>query len=197
MSESSQETLLSIMVEPPETDSDEFEIEERLDKAIYESSKIDIIDHIDHEDFKYVWLNSKEDIQVNSIKRQAIFAEQVLDKITEMYDFSFPTTITLETQYDLDDFYEFLEFLEYDNIRFLSYVWKILNPENFLKLDIKVFCETNSKNIIKEVEEQLDIHPQSKLITIFLSSFYKEKFIDWFIKKTKRNLINIQIEMIT
>lgn len=197
MSERSQETLLSIMAEPPETDSDEFEIEERLDKAIYESSKIDIIDHIRHEDFKYVWLNSKEDIQITSIKQQAIFAEQVLDKITEMYDFTFPTKISLESQYDLDDFYEFLEFLEYNNIKFLSYVWKILNPENFLKLDIKGFCKTNSKKIIKEVEEQLDIHPQSKLITIFLSSFYKDAFIDWFIKETKSNLINIQVEIIT
>lgn len=197
MSEKSQEVLLSVMVEPPETDSDEFEIERRFDRAIYESSKVDIKDHIGHDDFKYVWLNSRGDIQFTSVKDQAIFSEQTLDKISEVYDFVFAVNITLETQYEIDDFYKFLEFVEYDNIKFLSYVWKILNPKNLLKLDIKKFCKTNADKIIKEVEEQLDIHPQSKLIESFLSSFYRDAFINWFIKNTKKNLIDIQVEIIT
>jgi hypothetical protein len=196
MSERSQETLLSIMVEPPGTDADEFEIEQRFNKAIYESSKIDIIDHIGHEDFKYVWLNSKDDIQFASINNQRIFAEQVLDKINEVYDFTFPIKISLETQYEIDDFYEFLEFLEYKNFMFLSYVWKILNPDDFLKLDIKNFCNVSTKKIIKEVGEQLDVHPQPQLIKTFLTSLYKEAFINWFVNNTKKNLINIQVEMI-
>lgn len=197
MSEKSQEVLLSVMIEPPEMDADEFEIEQRFNKAIYESSKIDIRDHIGHDDFKYVWLNSKGDIQFTSIKYQAIFSEQMLDQISEVYDFTFAVNITLETQYEIDDFYQFLEFLEYDNIRFLSYVWRILKPEKLLNLDIEKFCKTNSNKIIKEVEEQLDIHPQPELITSFLSSFYREGFINWFIKNTKKNLIDIQVEIIT
>jgi len=197
MSERSQEELLSVMVEPPGTDADEFEIEQRFDKAIYESSKIDVIDHVGHEDFKYVWLNSKDDIQFTSIKRQAIFAEQILDKIVEVYDFRFPVNISLENQYEIDDFYEFLEFLEYNNTIFLSYVWKILKPGNLLKLDVEKYCEKNPKKIIGEVEEQVDVHPQPDLIKTFLTSCYKEAFINWFIQKTKRNLFNIQVEIIT
>jgi len=197
MSEKSQEVLLSVMVEPPETDSDEFEIERRFTRAIYESSKVDIIDHVGHDDFKYVWLNSRGDIQFTSIKDQAIFSEQILEKISEVYDFVFSANITLDTKYEIDEFYQFLEFIEYDNIKFLSYVWKILNPQDFLKLNIEKFCKTNSNKIIKEVEEQLDIHPQTKLITSFLSSFYKDAFINWFTKNTKKNLIDIQVGIIT
>ena len=149
MSEKSQEVLLSVMVEPPETDSDEFEIERRFTRAIYESSKVDIIDHVGHDDFKYVWLNSRGDIQFTSIKDQAIFSEQILEKISEVYDFVFSANITLDTKYEIDEFYQFLEFIEYDNIKFLSYVWKILNPQDFLKLNIEKFCKTNSNKIIK------------------------------------------------
>ena len=197
MSEKSQEILLSIMTEPPGMDADEFEIEDRLTKAIYESSKIDAQDHIGHDDFKYVWLLSKDDIQFDSIKRQAIFSEQILDKISEVYDFEFPINITLETQYEIENFYQFLEFLEYDNIKFLSYVWKFLTKKSVLNLDIEKFCRANADKIIKEVNEQLEIHPQPELITTFLKTLYKEKFIDWFMKNTNREKVSIQVEILT
>lgn len=197
MSEKSQEVLLSVMVEPPETDADEFEIEQRFDKAIYESSKIDIRDHIGHEDFKYVWLTTQNDIKFNTIKRQSIFSKQILDQIGKVYDFTFAITITLETQYEINEFYEFMEFVEFDNIIFLTYVWKILNPKSLLDLNLESYCKTNANKIIKEVEEQLDVHPQSKLIAAFLSGFYKDAFIEWFIKNTKQNLIGIQVGILT
>jgi hypothetical protein len=197
MSEKSQEVLLSVMVEPPEMDADEFEIEQRFDKAIYESSKVDIREHIGHEDFKYVWLVSRNDIKFNSIKRQIIFSEQILDKISEVYDFTFSATITTETQYEVDEFYQFLEFVEFNNVSFLTYVWKFLNTESILNLDIEKYCKANANKIIKEVEEQVDVHPQPKLITAFLSSFYKEAFISWFIKNTKQSLVDIQVGMFT
>ena len=197
MSEKSQEVLLSTMVEPPETDADEFEIEKRFDKAIYESSKVDIRDHIGHKDFRYVWFVSRDDVIKNSIKRQAIFAEQILDKISEVYDFTFFKKPTLESQYELDNFYNFLEFIEFNNTMFLSFVWKIIQPKGILNLDLEQYCKTNAMKIIREVEEQLDVHPQPKLINAFLSSLYKEAFIDWLIKNTKQNLIEIQVKILT
>ncbi|MFW9871785.1 MAG: hypothetical protein ACFFG0_01700 [Candidatus Thorarchaeota archaeon] len=197
MSEKSQEILLSNMVEPPETDSDEFEIEQRFDKAIYESSKTDLIDHIGNDDFSYVWFVSKDDVIKNSIKRQVIFAEQIMDKINEVYDFTFSEKPSLESNYDLDNFYSFLEFIEFRNTNFLSYVWKIINPKNLMNLDIETYCKNNAFKIINEVEEQLDVHPQPKLISSFLSSLYKDAFIEWFIKNTKRSLIDIQVKILT
>lgn len=197
MSEKSQEILLSTMVEPPETDADEEEIEQRFDKAIYESSKVDISDHINHSDFKYVWLVSRDDIKFQPIKRQTVFAEQTLDKISEAYDFAFPQKIELTTKYDLLEFYKFLEFIEYDNILFLSYVWKILNPKSLLDLNLEKYCNDNAMKIIKEVEEQVDVHPQSKLISTFLLSFYKDAFIKWFIKNTKQSIVDIQVKILS
>ena len=195
MSEQAMETFISNLVEPPEFDADEEQLERNYEKASYESSKIEIIDAVGSDDFKDVWLTLKKDIQFETIKLQRIFSEQILDKIFEIYDFSFPETISLETEYELDDFYQFLQFFEYDNIYFLIYVWSFLEPKNLMHLDIEKFCKSNSNKIIKEIGEQLDLHPQPKLIDLFLRSFYKEKMIEWFIKNSNQNNIDITVNI--
>lgn len=197
MSERSLEVFISNIVEPPEMDADEEQLERNFENAYYESSKVEIIDALSAQDFKYIWLTLSPDIKNSSIKLQKIFSEQIIDKIIEVYDFTFPTSISLETQYDLDEFYSFLEFLEYNNINFLSRIWKYLGILNLVKIDIDEVCEKNKHKIIKEIDEQTDIHPENKLITTFLRSYYQEKMITWFIKNVKTNMINITIEIIS
>lgn len=197
MSEKSTEIFISHMIEPPELDSDEDELEGNYNLAVYESSKYEIISDCGKEQFKYTWLTLKDDVKNTSIKRQRIFAEQMLDKISEIYDFIFSETITLDIQSELNDFYDFLEFLEYDNSRFLSYVWKFLNPKNIIKLDVEKYCNNNNKNkIIKEINEQLEMNQQSTLIILFLKSFYKDNLIEWFIKNSNQNFNDIIVKLI-
>jgi len=195
MSEKSTEIFISHIIEPPELDSDEDELEGNYNLAIYESSKYEIISDCGKEQFKYTWLILKDDIKNTSIKRQRIFAEQMLDKIFEIYDFTFSETITLDIQSELNDFYDFLEFLEYDNSSFLSYVWKFLNLKNIVKLDIEVYCNNNKNKIIKEINEQLEMRQQSNLTILFLKSFYKDNLIKWFIKNSKQNFNDIIVKI--
>jgi len=145
----------------------------------------------------YVWLTSKEDIQYKSVTEQAIFVEQILDKIEEVYDFTFSEKITFENKYEIQNFYKFLEFLEFNNTAFISFVWQILNPKDFFNMDIKKYCNDNSDKILKEVEEQIQVHPQPELITKFLRGFYREGFIEWFAKHTIRKKVEIQIKIIS
>jgi hypothetical protein len=190
------ETLISYLVEPPEMDADEQTLEMRARVGFYESSKIDIIDSINQSTFKETWLVLKDDIQNESIKLQRIFVEQTLDKIFEIYDFSFPEKLDLNTIYDLNEFYKFLEFLEYTNTLFLSSVWKFLNTNTLLEIDIEKYCDRNADKIIRETEEQLQIHPQTGMITIFLRTYYKEQFIKWFIKNSEKSKIEITINIL-
>ena len=194
MSEKSQEMLLNTLVEPPGFDADEEEIEMRYKNAFYQSSKIDIQDHLNTNDFKDIWLILRSDIQNETIKLQRIFSEQTLDKIFEIYDYSFPDKISLDTQLEIDDFYRFLEFLEYNNENFIACVWRFLNPVNLMRFDIEGFCKKNSNEVICEIEEQLEVHPQSKMIKIFIRTYYKDKMIDWFVNRTNRYKINITIK---
>jgi len=196
MSERSMETFISHLVEPPEFDADEEQLEKNFDKAYYESSKIEILDSVGKDNFKYDWLTLKVDIQSKSIKRQQIFANQYLDKMFEIYDFQFPEKISLNTQYELNNFYLFMEFFEYDNANFISFVWRFLGPKNLLQIDIKKFCERNDNKILRETEEQTEIHPQPKLIALFLRTYYKEKFIEWFIRNSESAKVEITVSLL-
>jgi len=195
MSEKSQEMLLYTIIEPPEYDGDSEALEQRYKDAFYQSSKIDIQDQLNTSDFKDTWLILRSDIQNKTINLQRIFSEQTLDKIFEIYDFSFSSKISLDTQYEINDFYEFLEFLEYNNENFISYVWTLLKPVNLMRFDVEGFCKQNADKVIREIEEQLDVHPQPQLINSFLRTYYKEKIIEWFIDRTNRYKINITIKI--
>lgn len=196
MSERSIEVFISHLVEPPEFDADEEQLEKNFVTAFYESSKIEILDTIGDAEFKFVWLTLKEDVQHTTIKLQRIFSEQTLDKISDVYDFTFSEKISLETQYELDDFYNFLEFFEFKNAKFLTFVWSYLGPKNLVEIDIEKYCKSNSDKIIKEIDEQLEIHPQSKLIALFLRTYYKEKIIDWIIKNSEQLKIEITVSIL-
>lgn len=195
MTEGSEENFISYVDEPPEFDADEYQIEKRFAHGIYELSKSEIINSCGSHLFRNIWLNLQKDIKPTSIDRQRIFAQQMLDKIYEIYDFSFSDNITLDLQHELNEFYHFLEFIEYKNHHFLVYIWTFLNPKDFIHLDIKKYCQTNEKKIIKEIDEQLEIHPQSNLITLFLEGYYKEKLIEWFIKNSKQHTTEIAISL--
>jgi hypothetical protein len=195
MSEKSQEVLLYNLVEPPEFDADEEELEKRYQKAFYESSKIDIHDQMNTEDFEATWQVLRSDIENESLNLQRIFSEQTLDKISEIYDFVFPINIDFDSQYKINDFYDFLEFLEYKNENFLASVWRFLKPHNLVRFDIEGFCKSNSMKVIREIDEQLQIHPQTEMIDLFLRTYYKEKIIEWFINRTERKKVDITVQI--
>ena len=193
MSDKSNELLLGGVEILPETDGDTAEIELTNEKAIYESTKQDMIDAVGTDEFRYVYLAQLEDIQKQTIKLQRIFIEQMLIKIAEIYDFEFPVKITLDTIYDIQKGYSFIEFLEYKNYMFLSYVWKFLKSD-IVHLDIEKYCNSNVDKIIKEIEEQTESHPQEELISFFLRTYYKEKVIQWFINQSIKFRVEITIE---
>ena len=64
-----------------------------------------------------------------------------------------------------------------------------------MKIDIWKYCKANGMKIIKEVEEQLETHPQTELITTFLRTYYKEKFIEWFAANTEQSKVDISLEI--
>lgn len=199
MSDRSQ-LMYAHSIEPPETNDWDVgsteNIENRIDEAIYRSSAVDILDELGTSEFKSTWLILSKDIKTRSLKEQREFIRQISDKIFEIYDYEFPIKIDLDTEYDLNNFYDFLQFLEYDNIDFINKVWKLLGPKNLINFDIEKFCNENEQKIINEIEEQVNIYKQSKLIFIFLRTYYKEKMIEWFIKHTKKNKLEITINLL-
>jgi len=177
----------------PESDEYNFELEGRIARAQYLYAKEDIFDNLGEEEFKDLYMIGMEIIRNKTIKVQRKFSEQILDKISEVYDFEFPVKLELNTKYQLEEFYKFIEFLEFNSERFLSYVWKFLDND-IMKIDIDSYCITNADKVISEIEEQLESHPQNEIITIFLRTYSKDKIIEWFGRMSKRFKIFIAIE---
>lgn len=185
--------LGAIDVPPEEADNDTEALESHEERAEYLYAAEDIINNIGESDFKEIYKVSIDVLRKQSFRRQQKTVEQIIDKIETIYDFRFPEKVELNTIYQLNRFYEFIEFLEYDSSVFLSYVWRFIK-KNIVKINIKEYCEINKDKIIKEVEEQLESHPQNEIITIFLRTYYKDKFIDWFSRGSEKFKVNISIE---
>ena len=194
MSERSNKAFIEAMVQYPEMDDDERTIEFEND-AIYQSSSIDLQDNLGNPNFKYIYSVLIKDILTSTFDNQRIFCQKMLERIEEIYDYSFPNTPELDSNMDINVCLDFIKFIEYDNIIFLSFVWQHLNT-NLFDIDIKTYCNQNQDKIIKEVEEQLESHEQNELISIFLRTYYKLKFIEWFIRETERSKISILLEII-
>jgi len=194
MSERSNKAFIEGMVHYPEMDDDE-RMDEYEDDAIYRSSSIDLQDTLGNPDFKFVYPILIKDVLEASFNDQKIFCRKMLDKIEEVYDYTFPVTPELTNSLEITNCLDFIKFLEYDNIIFLSFVWQYLNVD-LLKTDIKSYCESNKMKIIQEVEEQLESHEQNELISVFLRTYYKDKFIEWFIRESDRSKTQILLEIL-
>lgn len=174
-------------------DSEEMDNEEVI--GIFNFARISIEDALGTYDFKNTYINLIPDIKDKPFKLRRIFCQKMLDKIFELYDFQFPTTQDVSTNGDIARVLDFIQFLEYDNVLFLSLVWEMLKVD-IMEVDIETMCKRKENIIINEVEEQSETHHQSELILIFLRTYYKEKFIEWFIRESKRSKVFIKLEIL-
>ena len=191
MSEKTQKALLGGFLEVPEYDESE-DLDDVQDEAIFISSSMEIEEEIGLDDFEITYLEFIPDITQQPLRNKIRFCHRMLDRIIEVRDFSFPVFVEFLTENDISEFLKFIEFVEYDNAAFLSHVWQFLDM-NPLKIDIEKFCEENVERIIKETEEQIQLHPQNGNINTFLRTYDKEGYTKWFTKSTQRNKVAIVI----
>ena len=177
----------------------EMEDQEDLDKTeelgVYNFARVNIEDNVGRTEFKNTYLNFKPEINAQPFELKRIFCQKMLEKIFEQYDFQFPEKVDITSDDAIDKVLEFIEFLEYDNIMFLSFVWEMLKVD-IMKVDIETICNSKQNIIINEVEEQLETHDQAELISLFLRTYYKENFIKWFIRQSERSKAFIKLEIL-
>ena len=178
----------------PEMDDQE-EIDKSEDLGVYNYARINIQDDVGNPQFKDTYLNLIPDIKAQSFERRRIFCQKMLDKIFDVYDFQFSERFEITSDVAIDEVLDFIQFLEYDNILFLSLVWEMLKVD-IMETNIDAMCKSRQNIIIKEVEEQLETHDQGELISLFLRTYYKEKFIEWFIRESERSKTLIKLEIL-
>ena len=146
---------------------------------------LELVDAIDKLEFKSLYLNSINNIKAETVPAQRDFCQKFLIKVKELYDFEFLPHPELENQIDMNNVYDLLEFLNFGCIPFLGDVWRFLKVD-LRKIDVISFCTQNEDKVISEIEDQIQSHDYSELISIFLRTYNKESMVSWFARMTQR-----------
>ena len=185
----SLKVLLGNSIEEPEVDYDDAMVASETGHPVEESALrqfyfVTVTDNMGKDDFKNNYLSVITIIKRFTTKEQQELAFSIIQKLPEKYDFEFSINFEYNNQDDINELYNFLEFVEFDNEKFIVNVWKLLKP-NADRLKIENFCNINKSKILDEIEEQLESHYHSRLITDFLRTYNKENLIKWFCEKSK------------
>lgn len=197
----SLKVLCGNSIEEPELEYDDAQVASDTGFPVQEEASREydfttITDNMNQPDFKENYLEAMKQIRKLSLQKQQILAFAIIQKMPVKYDFQF--SITFDPFYSLEDVYElyrFIEFVEYDHEKFITNVWKLLNPDTN-SFQVEKFCEHNIPKIISEIEEQLETHEYSELITDFLRTYNKDKLIEWFCEKSKNLRTSILITLL-
>lgn len=169
----------------------EVEIENEND-AFFKSHCIDIKEAIGKENFKEIYTNLIGGIKERSFEDQAVFCNVILERIYDVYNFEFPENIDLTTWETINNIYSFLEFLEYDHIKYFASLWKDINVD-LRKIDIRKYSNLHKENILLKIDNLIDTYINTEQIIIFLRTYYET--IDWFIIKTIQSKMMIVLEI--
>ena len=179
---------------------DTIELEEQDDYDVTEEASIDydcseVLKSFGTDNFKEVYQVLIPSIKNYPFEKQVNLCRELIDKITEIYDFEFPTNVSLDNNENINEIYDLIEFLSFDYIDYLGTIWKILDVD-LRKVDLDKYCDENSNSIMEVVEYELDSHKFSRLIAIFLRTYYKTGMIDFIRNSTKKSKMEILLNIL-
>ena len=168
-----------------------YEVEEDQDQDLAEKASIkydmmSVLNSLGNEDFKSVYIALMPHIMEQPLDIQRQFCFEFLDKIEEVNNYTFPVNLDFVSEYSVSDFYNFLEFLEFDYINFLAGVWKLL-PVNLKAIDIASYCNSESELVISKVDQVVQSEVFPKLVSLFLRTYTKEYLIKFIVEKTDKD----------
>ena len=177
-----------------------YEVEEDEDRDVVEQASLtydmmNVVNSLGTDDFKNIYLCLMPHIYEKSIDIQRSFCYELLNKVEEVYGYTFPINLDFNSDYSLSDFYKFLEFLEFDYMDFLGKLWKLLPTNNLKTINIASTCELNSSLIISKVDEVVKNNIFPKLVSLFLRTYMKEDLISFIIEKTTKDRMLIYLRM--
>ena len=193
MDDKANEILFGMVDSPPEMDNYPEEQERRQAWAIYESSTVAILEEMNKVDFSNTYNVLKTDIRSVSYKLQKIFIDKYMDQMVEVYDYEFPSKLVYSADDQIHLMFKFIEFVEFDNVTFLKYVWQY--QDDILSVDIRKYVQENSETVLNEITHQANL-----LVTLtentseFLRTYNKEGILEWFINRSQRSKYEIFAE---
>jgi hypothetical protein len=159
-----------------ELESEEGDEVDLIRRASNKYDFIQLVNSIGTLDFKSIY----ENIMNNeySIEERYNLAVEILDKIQDVYGIELTLSNT-PSLHEIVSVFKFIKFLEYDYISFIADIWKF----------------TNADQIMKVVDEQIETHFLSEIISNFLRTYNKEDMIRLFIELTEKSKMRVVLKI--
>jgi hypothetical protein len=147
--------------------------DELITDAEINADFVDLVDHVGKEEFKEIFLNLYDELILIDIENQRYLCEQLLNKISEIYEFEFTPLITFDDETDIKIFFKFISFLEFDYIDFFAKVISGLELD-ILKKDVNLFLTMNWNTISNLLVTISEKEINSELISNFFRTYNRE-----------------------
>jgi hypothetical protein len=147
---------------------------------------VDIVDHLGTEDFQFLYLNLYTEIRTIPEEKQKELCTQLMDEFSKIYSFEFTPILTFDSSEDVEHFLKFIEFIEFDNIEFLSKLISGLNYD-LLRKNTELFIESNWIQIEQKINNLTENGKNLELISNFFRTNNKNGIIDFLRTRLERN----------
>lgn len=191
MSEENIKTLIKQAT--PTLELEEDDDIDLIDKAGKEYDNNHLLDSIGKENFNEIYSNCFIYIKQYTLEEKLELGRQIIQRVQEIYNFTFIDLIDCTSESDFDKVLQFLEWLEYDNVEFFTDL--LIN----LNIDFKTkFVKEFFLNIWNKIE--IFIFEKYKYNNYFQRKFLqennKENIIDFCFKNMQKNKTLIIEEII-
>jgi len=169
-----EKILIGESIPLEEVDDEESNLNDMIPVAELNADLTTIINYFGTEEFKGLYLNLYNEIRSFELEKQRELCEKLIIKISENYNFEFFPQLTFDNKNDTEEFFKFIEFLEYDYIDFLSEIISGLDLE-LLKKDINEFLTLNWNQLVLKINS----YQKNEIISKFLRTNNKEGLYDF------------------
>jgi len=165
----------SIPLMETDEEQDDFYLDQKILSAEIDADFESLIENFGTENFKILFLNLYNEILSLDLKKQRELCEKLNTKISEKEDFEFFPPLDFNNYLEVKNFLDFLQFINFNYINFLSLIISGLDFD-LLRKDLNKFFSFNWKIIFSRIETYVD---ENELITFFLRTNNKENLFDF------------------
>lgn len=181
-----EEILIGRSIPLDEVDDDESNLDDLIPIAEIDADFSDIINHIGTEEFKFIFLNLFDEIMNLSFEKKRELCQKLTDKVFEVYNFEFSPLLSFDEEKDIDVFFKFIEFLEYDYLDIIAEIISGLDID-LLKKDTNKFLKQNIYKIYNNINKLISNKNINVLISIFLRTNNKEELLSFLESRMNRD----------
>lgn len=174
-----------------EFDEDDEDNPEIAHNASMDYDLYSIVNSIDTPEFKQVFLALYNDVENFTLEFHRKLCYKILDRIEEIFNYRFPENIEIVSKENAEEVYKFIRFVGFDYIDFFAKVWRKVDSS------VNVLSITSSIGdvIMREVDNLARFDPPSRLSGIFLLTYDRISFLEFFIRKSTESKMLIKLRI--